>query len=173
MQIESGKLSTLLLEKDDEGDRKDTNPPFIFTQPGLAEVREETEDLVGLSKASLVESVTTLFPQNQLSLPSTTLCSQRSSSAACCRKHTAHRHAPFPVCILKKDPGLALPQPPCSTAAAINPIGSPHSPRQPPSLKNFTDKSPMNFACCKYHGASHYSTAGHSGTQLVCIINWG
>lgn len=173
MQIESGKLSTLLLEKDDEGGRKDTNLPFIFTQPGLAEVKGEMEDLVGLSRASLAESVTTLFSQNQLSLPSTTLYSQRSSSAACCRKHTAHRHPRFPVCILKKHPGLALPQLPCSTATAINPIGSPHSPRQPLSLKNFTDKSPMNFACCKYHGASHYSTAGHSGKQLVGIINWG
>lgn len=67
MQIESGKLSTLLLEKDDEGGRKDTNLPFIFTQPGLVEVKGKMEDLVGLSRASLAESVTTLFPESVVS----------------------------------------------------------------------------------------------------------
>lgn len=87
MQIESGKLSTLLIEKDDEGGRKDTALPFIFTQPSLAKMKEEMEDLVGLSRASLAASVTTLFSQSQLSVPSPTLYSQRSNSAACCRKH--------------------------------------------------------------------------------------
>lgn len=53
MYMGSEQLSKLLIERVDEIGRKSSSLPFILTQHGLGEMKEEMEDLVGYWRAFL------------------------------------------------------------------------------------------------------------------------